>query len=117
MRAVAGVVPVTDADFDSVVLESEEPVLVEFSAPWCPPCRALEPVVEDIARVLAGRARVCELDVGSQAAVSARFQIMVVPTLMVFHHGKVVCRESGLVSRDRILDLMARTGVNGAVEA
>ncbi len=117
MRTIAGVVQVTDEDFDAQVLRSAEPVLVEFSAPWCPPCRALEPLVAEVARETAGRLTVCELDVGSQAAVAARFQILVVPTLMLFHRGAVLGRESGLVPRERILELIAQAGVSIATPA
>jgi thioredoxin 1 len=109
-----GVPSVTDADFDARVLEAEEPVLVAFSAPWCPPCRALEPVVEAIAEEYKGRVRVLEFDVGTQPAVAARYQIMVVPTVMVFSQGKIVGRESGLISKERLQGLVARAGGRGA---
>lgn len=102
---------VTDGSFAERVLEADRPVLVAFSAAWCPPCRALEPVLDGVARDFADRVRVVEIDVGTQPAIAARYRIMVVPTLMVFVAGRDEERESGLVSRERVLDLLARAGV------
>jgi thioredoxin 1 len=86
---------VTDATFETEVLNSTVPVLVDFWAPWCGPCRMIAPVVEQVAKTYAGRARVAKVNVDENPMIAQRFQILSIPTLMVFKNGKPVKRQVG----------------------
>jgi thioredoxin 1 len=80
---------VTSATFDQEVLQSPEPVLVDFWATWCPPCRRLSPKVEELAQEYKGRLRVAKIDVDSNQDLAARYQIQAMPTLLFFKKGEV----------------------------
>jgi len=82
-------VVLTDATFDEEVLQAQEPVLVDFSAVWCPPCRVLEPVVEELAGEYAGRVKVAKLDADQYQETVSRYQIRGLPTLLFFKDGQV----------------------------
>ena len=82
-------VVLTDATFDEEVLQAQEPVLVDFSAVWCPPCRVLEPVVEELAGEYAGRVKVAKLDADQYRETVSRYQIRGLPTLLFFKDGQV----------------------------
>jgi thioredoxin 1 len=99
---VAKVLDITDATFEQEVLKSELPVLVDFWAEWCAPCRALAPVVKDIAASYDGRLRVVKLDVDSSPAAPARFQVRAMPTLLFFKNGQVVDSIVGAVPKQKI---------------
>jgi thioredoxin 1 len=99
---VAKVLDVTDATFEQEVLKSELPVLVDFWAEWCAPCRVLAPVVKDIAASYDGRLRVVKLDVDSSPAAPARFQVRAMPTLLFFKNGQVVDSIVGAVPKQKI---------------
>ncbi|MCL2514559.1 MAG: thioredoxin [Microbacteriaceae bacterium] len=81
---------VTDADFDEVVLAADGPVLVEFWAQWCGPCRMLSPILDAIAAAHPGRLTVVKLNVDENPATAARFQVLAVPAMKVFQGGEVV---------------------------
>ena len=80
---------VNDADFDKEVLQSETPVLVDFWAAWCGPCRALAPVVDEIAKQYNGKLRVAKMDVDRNAATPGKYGIRGIPALLLFKGGKV----------------------------
>lgn len=86
---------VTDATFEKEVLGSKEPVLVDFWAAWCAPCRTIAPAVEKAAQTYAGRARVVKVNVDENPALAQRFQVMSIPTLIVFKNGQAVKRQVG----------------------
>lgn len=88
--------------FDAVVLESETPVLVDFWASWCPPCKAVEPVLDDLAATYEGRARIAKLQVDRNPGIGARYGIQGVPTFLVFVGGKPVDCRVGALSSDQL---------------
>lgn len=83
-------VAVTDANFAEQVLQSEQPVLVDFWAEWCAPCRALGPVIESLAEDYDGRAVIAKVDVDANQSVAMQFGIRSIPTVMLFNKGQVV---------------------------
>jgi len=91
---------VTDETFDRDVLESERPVLVDFWAPWCGPCRMLAPVVEAIAEEYDGRLTVAKLNVDDNPAMARRYQVMGIPTLILFKDGQPVDRMVGYMAKE-----------------
>ncbi|MFF3750961.1 thioredoxin [Streptomyces sp. NPDC002018] len=90
MIKAAGVDAVTDADFDDEVLNSGQPVLVEFTADWCPPCRQLAPVLSAVAEEEAARLKVVQIDVDTNPRTAARYAVLALPTLLVFREGEPV---------------------------
>jgi thioredoxin len=100
-------VEVTDARFEEDVLASPLPVLLDVWAPWCVPCRGMEPVVEDLASTLAGKVRVAKLDVDRSPGTAARLRIQGVPTLIVFKAGHEVTRMVGARGKAEILRVLA----------
>lgn len=92
-------IDVGDGDFDDEVLDSDVPVLVDFWAPWCGPCRAAAPVLERVAKKYAGRLKVCKLNVGEQGQIAVRYHVASIPTLYVFKHGQVVDQLVGVTTR------------------
>ena len=103
----AAPVEVTDATFDGEVLGSVLPVLLDIWAPWCMPCRGMEPVVEEIASTFAGRVRVARLNVDDNPEAVARLSIQGVPTLVVFENGREVSRMIGVRDKDALLRKLA----------
>jgi thioredoxin 1 len=79
--------PVNDASFDAEVLEAKQPVLVDFWAEWCPPCKAMDPIVDQLAIELAGRVKIVRLAVDDNPATVVRYNVRSMPTLMVFKDG------------------------------
>ena len=100
--AGAGIIEVTDASFEQDVLQSDQPVLVDFWAAWCGPCKALAPTVEQVASEYAGKLTVAKLDVDRNTATAMRFGIRGIPALLVFKGGKVVDQIVGYVPKEMI---------------
>ncbi len=107
MAASANVIEVDDASFEAEVLAAELPVLVDFGAPWCGPCRALVPIVERLAIETAGRLKVVTVDTDASPRTAQRYGIRGVPTLLVFREGKKTAAHLGATTKERLLELVA----------
>ncbi|HHE64936.1 MAG TPA: thioredoxin [Bacteroidetes bacterium] len=98
-----GLIEVNQDNFEQEVLQNDLPVLVDFWAPWCGPCKALSPTVEDIAAEYEGKLKVCKINIDSSPNIANQFSIMSIPTLLIFKAGKVEGQIIGLVSKDKIV--------------
>jgi len=97
---------VTDQSFDQEVLQSQEPVLVDFWAAWCAPCRMLAPTIDQVADDYAGKAKIVKLNVDDNAETSGRYNIRGIPTLLLFKDGEVKEQIVGATSKDHISRLI-----------
>ncbi|MBV9073629.1 MAG: thioredoxin [Acidobacteria bacterium] len=93
---------VTDSNFEQSVLKSEQPVMVDFWATWCGPCKALAPVVDEVARAYNGKVKVYKMDVDRNNATPMRYGVRGIPTLLIFKEGKVAEQIVGYVPKDTI---------------
>jgi thioredoxin 1 len=93
---------VTETDFQSEVLNASEPVLVDFTATWCQPCKMLDPVVKQLAQDWQGRVKVVKLDADQNPNLMVQYGVMGIPTLMLFKGGEIKERISGYQTRDKL---------------
>jgi len=103
-----GVFEVSDATFDQDVLQSEQPVLVDFWAIWCGPCKAIAPIVDDLATAYAGKLKVAKVNVDQNSATPSRYGIRGIPALLLFKGGKVVDQIVGYAPREVIEEKLNR---------
>ena len=99
---------VTDATFDEMVLKSDLPVLVDFWAPWCGPCRALAPVLEELAKDMEGQALIVKVNVDENQALPSKFAIRSIPTLILFNKGEVQEQITGGLPKAALKDLILK---------
>ena len=94
--------PVTDETFEEEVLNSDKPVLVDFWAAWCAPCRMIAPIVDEVAQEFGDQAKVLKLDVDSNSETSSKYNIKGIPTLLLFNGGEIKDQIVGATSKDKI---------------
>ncbi len=93
---------VTDTTFDQDVLKSDAPVVVDFWAEWCGPCRMISPALEEISKSLDGRVKIVKLNVDENPATAAKYGIMSIPTLMLFKNGQLASRQIGAAPKAKL---------------
>ncbi len=98
---------ITKTNFETEVLNSEKPVLIDFWAPWCGPCRMVSPVVDEVAEEIKEKATVGKVNVDEEPQLAAMFRVMSIPTLIVMKNGKVSSSSVGVRSKKQILDMIA----------
>ena len=100
------IVTFNEKNFDAEVLKSDKPVLVDFTATWCGPCRALAPIVEKLADEFEGKVKVGKLDIDESPSVTAKYGVRSVPTVLVFQGGEKKAQHVGLTTRDKLVQLL-----------
>lgn len=101
-----GIVELTDGEFETKVLKHDTPTLVDFWAEWCAPCRALSPVVEQIAADYDGRVRVGKMNIDEHPSTPNKYAVRAIPTLLLFKDGQVVDQVVGLVSKAKLGEIL-----------
>ena len=97
------IVHVTDDTFEAEVLKAEQPVLVDYWAEWCGPCRMIAPILDDVAADYAGRVKICKLNVDENQATPPKYGIRGIPTLMLFRNGNVEATKVGALSKSQLI--------------
>ena len=105
---MSDVVKVSDANFPEEVSKAPTPVLLDFSATWCSPCKQLAPIVEEVAQQYRGRLKVGAVDIEESPEMAVRYGVISVPTLVLIKSGEVHDRHVGLMPKSRLLDWVAR---------
>ena len=95
-------IQLTDENFEQEVVKSAQPVLVDFWAPWCGPCRMIGPVIEELAKEYAGKVKVCKLNTDEAQDTAAKYQISAIPTILLFKGGKVMQQLVGLQPKEEL---------------
>jgi thioredoxin 1 len=98
----------SDSNFDSDVLKSDLPVVVDFWAPWCGPCKSLAPVIEEIAKEYEGKVKFCKLNIDDNPKTPSEFYVRGIPTLIFFKSGKVITQMTGVVPMDKITSVITK---------
>jgi thioredoxin 1 len=95
---------VNEANFDEMVLKSSKPVLVDFWAEWCGPCRLMTPIVEEMSTEYAGKALIVKVDVDSNNSISAKYGIRNIPTILFFKNGQIADKQVGAVAKSSLVN-------------
>ena len=107
-------VPVTDESFERDVLKAEGPVLVDFWAEWCGPCKQIAPALDQISNELAGKVTVAKVNIEDSPATPSRYGVRGIPTMMLFKDGHMASMKVGAMPKQKILEWLAETGVAAA---
>ena len=98
----ANIAQITDATFDTEVMNSDVPVLVDFWATWCGPCKMIAPILDQLADEMAGKLKICKIDVDSNREIAAKYNVRGVPTLMLFKGGNLEASKVGALSKPQL---------------
>jgi len=102
----SGIVHVTDASFDSDVVKSDKPVLVDFWAAWCGPCKMIAPLLDQVATEMGDRVKICKVDVDANKETPANFNVRGIPTLIMFKNGAVAATKVGALSKNELVSFI-----------
>lgn len=108
-KIMANTLPVTDANFENEVLQSSTPVLVDFWAEWCGPCRAIAPKLEEIAGEMGGKVKIMKLDVDANQQTAAKYGIRSIPTMILFKNGQPVDQVMGNLPKENIVEFISKS--------
>lgn len=97
------ILTVTDALFSTQVLQASQPVLLDFWAPWCGPCRALTPILEEVAAAYRGQVVIAKLNIDENPETPTKYGVMSIPTLILYKNGQVVVTKTGLLSKSQLI--------------
>lgn len=100
------IVHVTDTSFDAEVLKSGAPVLVDFWAAWCGPCKMIAPILDELAKEFSGKVKICKMDVDANKETPAKFSIRGIPTLMIFKNGNLEGTKVGALSKVQLVEFI-----------
>ena len=92
------------------LINSEKPVLVDFYADWCGPCKAMSPVIQEVAKATQGRARVIKVDIDKSVQAAQAYQVQAVPTFIIFKKGSIIWRHSGMIDKNSLLNVLTQNG-------
>ena len=90
------------------LIKSDTPVLVDFYADWCGPCKAMSPVIQEVARAMQGKARVIKIDIDKSVQAANAYQVQAVPTFIIFKKGNIVWRHSGMIDKTSLINVLAQ---------
>ena len=96
------VLHINDADFETTVVQSDIPVLVDFWAPWCGPCKMIAPILDEIAPKFAGKAKIVKINVDDNQLVAGQFGVRSIPTLLLFKNGQLVATQVGALPKNQL---------------
>ena len=88
------------------LINGDKPVLIDFHAEWCGPCKAQSPIIQEVARATSGKVRIIKIDVDKNQAIAQRYQVRGVPTLALFKNGKIVWRQSGVQTKQQLINVI-----------
>lgn len=94
-------------DFNKII-NKKTPVLVDFFAEWCGPCKAQSPIIKEVADAIGGKARIIKIDIDKNESIAQRYQVRGVPTLALFKEGQIVWRQSGVQSKAQLIDIITK---------
>jgi thioredoxin 1 len=95
----------------SELIQSETPVLVDFYADWCGPCKAMEPIVKDVAKTVNGKARIIKINIDQSGTAAQAYNVSAVPTFILFRKGKIVWRHPGMIDKAGLLSVLQQQGI------